>query len=114
MYVARDLFGIQVIVSVNVINHCDIGEYLDYSNFKCRKRLVDKLVEECTENIDKIKITSKYEYENKCSSCIPYIVLFSIFFIISIGITTYFVYYKYINCNKENISKYDYTYQTTI
>ena len=27
---------------------CDIGEYLDYSNYKCRKRLVDKLIEECT------------------------------------------------------------------
>ena len=31
---------------------CDIGEYLDYSNCKCRKRLVDKLIEECTEDID--------------------------------------------------------------
>ena len=26
---------------------CDVGEYLDYENCKCRKRLVDKLVEEC-------------------------------------------------------------------
>ena len=31
---------------------CDIGEYLDYENCKCRKRLVDKLVDECDENID--------------------------------------------------------------
>ena len=31
---------------------CDFGEYLDYENCKCRKRLVDKLVEECNENID--------------------------------------------------------------
>ena len=31
---------------------CDIGEYLDYKNFKCRNKLVDKLVEECIENID--------------------------------------------------------------
>ena len=28
------------------------GEYLDYENCKCRKRLVDKLVKECNENID--------------------------------------------------------------
>ena len=27
---------------------CDIGEYLDYDNCKCRKKLVDKLVDECT------------------------------------------------------------------
>ena len=31
---------------------CDVGEYLDYENCKCRKKLVDKLVEECSENID--------------------------------------------------------------
>ena len=35
----------------------DVNEYLDYENWKCRKKLVDKLVErssteECTENID--------------------------------------------------------------
>ena len=26
---------------------CDFGEYLDYENCKCRKILVDKLVEQC-------------------------------------------------------------------
>ena len=31
---------------------CDVGEYLGYKNCKCRKRLVDKLIEECNENID--------------------------------------------------------------
>ena len=30
---------------------CDVGEYLDYTNCKCRKRLIDKLVKECSENI---------------------------------------------------------------
>ena len=90
--------------------NCDIGEYLDYENCKCRKRLVDKLIEECNENIDEeVKILDKNE--DKCSSCILYIVLFSIFFTINIGITTYFVYYKYMNRNKENVSKYDYVYQ---
>ena len=43
-----------------------------------------------------------------------YIVLFSLSFAIKIGIAIYFVYYKYMNRNKENISKYDYTYQTAI
>ena len=51
-YVIRDLFGIQVIVSVECDKSCDVGEHLDYANCKCRKRLVDKLIEECTENID--------------------------------------------------------------
>ena len=31
---------------------CDIGEYLDYKYCKCKKRIIDKLVEECSENID--------------------------------------------------------------
>ena len=29
----------------------------------------------------------------------------------NIGIATYIVYYKYMNSNKENVSKYDYFYQ---
>ena len=31
---------------------CDFGKYLDCENCKCRKRLVDKLIEECDENIE--------------------------------------------------------------
>ena len=31
---------------------CDFGEYLGYENWKCRKRLIDKLIEECNENIE--------------------------------------------------------------
>ena len=58
---------------------CDFGEYLDYENCKCRNGLVDKLIEECNENIEEeIKILDKNE--DKCSSCILYITLFSIFF----------------------------------
>ena len=47
---------------------CDVGEYLDYENCKCRKRLADKLVEVCTENIDEVKIASENKHKNKCSS----------------------------------------------
>ena len=49
--------------------------------------------------------------EDKCSSCILHIVLLSIFFTIDIGIAIYFIYYKYINHNEENVSVYDYVYQ---
>ena len=37
---------------------CDVGECLDYANCKCRKRLVNKMVEECTENVEETKITN--------------------------------------------------------
>ena len=98
---------------------CNFSEYLDYKNCKCRKRLVNKLVEECNETIDKVKITKTTLTENensyKCNSCILYIVLFSIFFTINVGIGAYLAYYKYTNRNKKNVSKYhDYVYQTTI
>ena len=70
--------------------------------------MVDKLADECDENIDEVKIFS--ESKNKCNSGILYIVLFSIFFTINVGISAYFVYYKYINRDKENVSKCNHVY----
>ena len=69
-------------------------------------------MDDCDENIDEVKIVS--ESKNKFNSCILYIVLFSIFFTINVGIATYFVHYKHVSRNKENVSKHDYVYQTTI
>ena len=84
---------------------CDIGKYLDYSNCKCRKKLVDPLIEECTGNIDETKINNenKNENENKHSFFVMYIVLFSIIFAVNIGIGIYIVYRKYVNCNKYDL-----------
>ena len=42
----------------------DFSEYLDYKNCKCRKRLVNKLVEECNETIDGLKLTKITLAEN--------------------------------------------------
>ena len=36
----------------------DVGEYLDYENSEYRKRLIDKLVEGCSENIDDKELQS--------------------------------------------------------
>ena len=59
---------------------CDVGEYLDYENCKCRKKFVDKLVEECTENVKEVKIAgttltecNSVENIHECSSCTLYI-----------------------------------------
>ena len=67
---------------------CDVGEYLEYKDCKCRKKLADKLVEKCTETVKEVKIVN--ENKNKFSSFILYIVLFSIFYAINIGIGGYF------------------------
>ena len=66
---------------------CDVGEYLDYTNCKCRKRLIVKLVEECSENIDgnKMIYNSTFnaiplnDYRKICNSCAVHIVLLAIF-----------------------------------
>ena len=92
---------------------CDVAEYLDYENCKCRKRLVDKLVEECNENIDEAKLTEIALFEHK-NECVCYYAVFIVFaviaLIVSIGIGAYYN-YKYISPNKENVSIYDYVYQ---
>ena len=63
---------------------CDVGEYLDYEYCKCRKTIIDKLVDECTETIEEVKLARMTLAENensyKCSSCTMYTVLFWIFF----------------------------------
>ena len=93
-----------------------VGKYLDYENCKCTKKLVDKLFEECTENIDEVKIAEMvlFARRNDCkSSCTISVVLIVIVFTISIGIGTYLIYYKYMNHDKKTTSKYDYVYQTS-
>ena len=74
---------------------CDVGEYLHYENCKCRKKIVDELVEECTEAIEQVKLAeialSEDKNKHNCSSCTLHIVLFSIIFTINVGIGAYFV-----------------------
>ena len=52
---------------------CDVGKYLDYGNCKCREKSVNKLVEECTENVDEVKLakiaSAEDKNKHKCSSC---------------------------------------------
>ena len=69
---------------------CDVGEYLDYDNCNCSKKLVDKLIEECPENVERVKLakltSTENENKHKCSSCTLHIILFSIIFTIHVGI----------------------------
>ena len=47
----------------------DFGEYLGYENCKSRKRLVDKLVEECTENVKEEEI-AKITLTENCTNAV--------------------------------------------
>ena len=62
-------------------------------------KIVDKLVDECTETVEEVKLAKITLAENensyKCSSCTVYTVLFWIFFTINVGgIGPYFVYFR--------------------
>ena len=89
---------------------CDIGEYLDYKNCKCRKKIIDKLIEKCSENIDKNKmlynetlnIISSRDNNKTCDSCIVYIVSFSVFLIINISMAIYIYFFIYLKNNSTN------------
>ena len=72
---------------------CDVGEYLDYKNCKCRKTLADKLVEECSENIDGNEMIYNGTYGNVCKFCTIIIVLFVVAFLIITGISVYFYFH---------------------
>ena len=69
---------------------CNVGEYLDYKTCKCRKRITDKLVEECSENIDgnemlynetldviSLNTNPLKVYKKMCNSCTIYIFVLS-------------------------------------
>ena len=86
---------------------CDVGEYLDHEHCKCRKRLIDKLVEECSENIDEndlIYNSTLNDHKNVSGSSTVYIVLFATFLIISKSLTSVFIYfYWYLKRSNTNV-----------
>ena len=90
---------------------CDIGEYLDFKNCKCRKRRIDKLVEECSKNINENEIIDIIPlnaiplnvYKKVCNSCMVYIVLLVVFLITGICTCCVFIYF-YWYVKKDNIS----------
>ena len=92
---------------------CDVGEYIDYQNCKCRKKLFDKLFEQCTENIDEVKIAEITVTENiyKCSSYTLHIVLLLTSLQSTLELLIVFFYYRYMNQKTATI--YDYVYQAT-
>ena len=58
VYVIKDFFWNPSNCECEFDKSCDIGKYLDYSNCKCRKKLFDKLVEECTESTEERRLAA--------------------------------------------------------
>ena len=77
---------------------CDVGEYLDYESCKCSKRLIDKLAEEFSENIDGNQLvynSTMNNHKKVCSTWTVYIVLFVTAFLIIISISSAFIYFHW-------------------
>ena len=85
---------------------CDIGEYFDFKNCKCRRKMAGELVEECSKNIDEnemiynetlntisLNAVPLNDYKKVCGSCTLYIVLFAVFLATSTVISAVFIYF---------------------
>ena len=89
------MLGIQLLCECECDKSCNVGEYLNYSDCKCRKKLTDKLIHECNETIEETKLVNITFPENEnnyeCSS-----------FTIFTGIPICLVYYNWYLINNNN------------
>ena len=88
--------------------YCETGQYLNYKNCVCRKKMIDDLIEQCTSIVDMV-IKKSDE-----SSINIYFILFIIFLVLFILFLVVFIYYWHKD-NTKNTSKklYDVIYPNT-
>ena len=77
---------------------CNIREYLDYQNCKCRNKILGELIEECSENIDENEMICNETVNGSlgdynCGPCTLYIVLSVVFLVASVLISSIFIYF---------------------
>ena len=90
---------------------CESGQYLDYKNCVCRKKIIDDLIEQCTSVVDiEIKNNTLSKKNDESYSNI-YFVLFIVFLVLFILFLVGFIYY-WRKDNTKKISKklYDIIY----
>ena len=95
--------------------YCKVGQYLDYKNCVCRKKLIDDLIEQCTSIVD-IEIKNGIDIftnsavtknivtpVNSDNSTDIYLVLFVAVLIVAVLVAAGFINY----CKKNNMTKLD-------
>ena len=95
--------------------YCEIGQYLDYKNCVCRKKLIDDLIEQCTSIAD-IEITNGTDIftsstvtknivtpVNSDNSTNNYLLLLVAALIVAVLVAAGFIYY----CRKNSTTKLD-------
>ena len=95
--------------------YCEVGQYLDYKNCVCRKKLIDDLIEQCTNIVD-IEIKNGIDIftnstvtkniltlVNSDNSTNIYLFLFVAVLIVAVLVAAGFIYY----CKKNSTTKLD-------
>ena len=94
--------------------YCETGQYLDYKNCVCRKKIIDDLIEQCTSIVDiKIKNNTLSKKNDEPSSNI-YFILFIVFLVPFILFLVGFIYYwRKDNTKKITKKMHDVVYSST-
>ena len=93
--------------------YCEVGQYLDYNNCVCKKKLIDDLIEQCTSIVDiEIKngtdIFTSSTPVNSDNSTNIYLFLFVAVLIVVVLVAAGFIYYyRKINSAKVDKKIYD-------
>ena len=96
--------------------YCEIGQYLDYKNCVCRKKLIDDLIEQCANIVDiEIKngadIFTSSTPINSDNSTNIYLFLFVAVLIVAVLVVARFIYfYRKNNTTKLDNKIYDVAY----
>ena len=96
---------------------CNTSQYLDYLDCQCKNKIIDLIVEKCTEyDDDKTKLVNITDNQTKIvnktvkNSCKVYIVLT----VVSIVISTVYTIYLFLIKNKDIFTKYNTRRETLI
>ena len=95
--------------------YCEVGQYLDYRECACRKKLIDDLTEQCTTVVDiEINNSSTGSLTNKTSSRNIYLFLFvTVLIIASLSAGGVFYYLTKVNSKKLDDKIYKTVYSNT-
>ena len=95
--------------------YCEVGQYLDYRDCACRKKLIDDLIEQCTTVVD-IEIGNSISLlmSKESSSSTIYLILFvTVLIIESLSASGVFYYFKKVNNKKLDDKIYEAAYSST-
>ena len=95
--------------------YCEVGQYLDYRECVCRKKLIDDLIEQCTTVVDmEIGNSSSLLTSKDSSKSSIYLYLFVVLLIIaSLSVAGSFYYFKKVNSKKLDDKIYETAYSNT-